>query len=106
MNKTFHIKIDDTRFPVRMVMGALLRFRRETGRDASQMDPSDMGELLLLLWCCTAAASHADGITFPYDYDTFCDKITPGDVARWNEAMAEGQTDGEEEKKTGKQTPT
>lgn len=100
--KTSHIMLAGTAYPARMVMGALLRFRRETGRDAAQMDPSDVGDLLLLLWCCTAAASHADGIPFTYDFDTFCDMITPGDVARWNEAMAEGQTDGEEEKKTGK----
>lgn len=99
---TYHIILAGVAYPARMVMGALLRFRRETGRDVSQMDQTDVGDLLLLLWCCVAAASHADGIAFPYDYDTFCDMITPEDVARWNEAMAEGQPDGEEEKKTGK----
>ena len=93
------IEICGREYPVRMVMGALLMYKRETGRDASEMDAADMESLLMLLYCCAVCASRAEGIDFPYSFEQMCDLITPQDVAAWNRAMAEEQPP-EAEKKT------
>lgn len=96
---TFLIEIEGREYPVRMVMGALLMYKRETGHDASEMDASDMEALLLLFYCCVVCASRAEGIDFPYTFEQLCDLITPHDVAAWNRSMAAGQGT-EAEKKT------
>lgn len=94
MERTCHIEIGGSRYPARMVMGALLMYRRETGEDASAMKADDLEAVLMLLWCCVAATCRGEGIEFPYDFERFCDLVTPADVARWNEAMTAGG-DGE-----------
>lgn len=99
--QSFCIEIDGREYPVRMVMGALLMYKRETGRDASEMDPTDMESLLMLLYCCAVCASRAERIDFPYSFEQFCDLITPQDVTAWNRAMeAEQAAGGGAEKKT------
>lgn len=82
--------------PCRMTMGAMLQFKRATGRDVSQMDTSDVEDLLMLMWCCISSACRADGVEFGMDFEAFCDQLTPADLTRWNEMMA----DGEGQKKT------
>ena len=82
------ITINGRDYPVRMVMGALLLFRHETGKDASQLDTESLEEMLRLMWCCAKCASQAEGTAFDMDFETFCNSITPQDVAAWNADMA------------------
>lgn len=87
------IKIKDEEYPSRLVMGALLMYKRETGEDVSQMKSDDMEKVLLLMWCCLKCSCQAEGISFEYDFETFCNLITPDDVSAWNSSI------GEEKKK-------
>ena len=81
------ITIDGKDYPFRPTMGAMLRFKRETGREvpAAGMTPS---ETAVWLWCCVASASAADGIPFGLTLMDFCDRITPAQLAEWAEAVS------------------
>lgn len=91
--KRMILTIGAREYPARLTMGALLRFKRESGKDVGQMQPDSMEDMLLLIWCCVKSACRAEGIDFEMDFDAFCDSITPTDVEAWNEAMATGQED-------------
>lgn len=82
------IEVGGKVLPCRLTMGAMLLFKRNTGKDVSQMDGSDMEELLTLMWCCIACACKADGVEFDTDFETFTCMITPDDVSQWNTAIS------------------
>lgn len=70
-----------------MTMGAMLRFKRETGREVSEMDEKSLSDLMTLLWCCVASASRADNLSFSYSLEDFCDKIDPEDMERMQSSI-------------------
>ena len=71
------VRIGEASYPCRMTMGAMLRFKRITGHEVSEMPEGSVSEMAVLLYCCTASASNADGVRFEMDCDTFCDRIDP-----------------------------
>lgn len=73
-------------YPCRQTMGAFLRFKRETGREATEI-ANDLTDLLTFLYCCTASASAADGIDFDLTLEDFADRITPDELNEWTAAM-------------------
>ena len=42
-------------YPMRMTMGAMLRFKRETDRDVSEIG-TDVSLMVIFLFCCVASA--------------------------------------------------
>lgn len=96
------ITVNGTVYPCRQTMGAMLRFKRETGRDVSKMDPSDLADLTTFLWCCAASESKHEGLDFSLSLEDFADAITPDDVAAWAAASSDGsagKAEGEEKKR-------
>lgn len=87
------IEIKGKEYPCRLVMGALLMYKRESGEDVSEMKSDDMEKVLLLMWCCLKCSCQAEGVSFDYDFESFCNLITPDDVSAWNSSI------GEEKKK-------
>lgn len=82
-------------------MGAMLRFKRETGKEITDIDPSSFTDLCTYLWCCVVSASKRDGKEFDMDLMEFADSITPEDMAEWNKAiMADAESAEESEKKS------
>lgn len=59
---------------MRMTMGAMLRFKRETDRDVSEIG-TDVGLMVIFLFCCVASACNADGVAFDLDVDKFADGL-------------------------------
>ena len=96
------IEINGKQYPCRVTMGAMLRFKRETGKDASQMDSTDMAELVTLLWCCIVSASKADGVEFGMELMDFADRLDPETLTDFYKSM-QNET-GDPEKKTGQPT--
>ena len=99
--KQLMIKIGDRQLPCRLSMGAMLLFKRTTGKDVSEMSGNDMEELLILLWCCVCCACKADGIGFDTDFDTFVCQISPSDLAEWSASLS---SDDESKKKAPQET--
>lgn len=78
-------------YPCRQTMGAFLRFKRETGREATEMS-GELSDMLIFIYCCTASACAADHIDFPYKtVDEFADHIDPTDLTTWVSAMQQAQ---------------
>jgi len=73
-------------------MGALLRFKRETGHDVGEMK-GDLTDLITLFWCCTASACSADEIPFDLSLERFADCLGAQDVERFGASLAENASD-------------
>ena len=71
---TIRIKTSNGReYPCRVTLGALRRFKLETGREAESLSgASDLG---LFIWCCCQSASKADGVPFDVTQEEFLDGL-------------------------------
>ena len=94
------IEINGKTYPCRVTMGALLRFKRETGKDASELDERDVSGLITFLWCCMASASKADGVEFSLSLMDFADRLEPDTLTGFYTSMSEDAPAGDAEKKT------
>ncbi len=81
-------------------MGAMLRFKKETGKEVTDIQENSFTDLCTYLYCCVVSACAADKITFGYSLFDFADALSPEDMAAWTEQL-QGDTkkaDGEEKK--------
>ena len=74
------IQIKGIEYPCRVTMGAMLRYKRESGEDISKLKDDNMEALVLLLWCCVKSACNADGVDFLYNVDEFADALSPQEL--------------------------
>lgn len=85
--------------PCRQTMGAFLRFKRATGREATELTNS-LSDMLQFIYCCTLSACSADGVDFPYNnVEEFADRISPDDLNSWVDAMQSDSVDHSDEEK-------
>lgn len=84
-------------------MGAMLRFKQETGREITEIDAGSLSDLCAYMWCCVASASRREGVQFDMSLMDFADCLTLEDMTEWNEAItAEAEPDsttGEKKRK-------
>jgi hypothetical protein len=80
-------------------MGAMIRFKRDTGVDVSRLDVSDLESMVRFVWHCVVSASKVDGIEFGMDFEEFADNLDPASLNGFYDGMA--TTEGE--KKTKRQ---
>lgn len=100
--KEILIEIDGKSYPARETMGAMLRFKRETGKEATDIDGGSLSELATYMWCCVASACKHDKVEFPYSLEDFCDSADLGTMETWAGALASTREKGgtaEDEKK-------
>lgn len=88
------ITINGVVYPCRQTMGAMLRFKQETGKEVTEIDPGSFSDLCTYLWCCVKSASKADGKDFDLSLMDFADSVTPEDATEWTEANKEQSGDG------------
>lgn len=93
--KKLEINIDGRVYPCRQTMGAMLRFKRETGKEVTEID-GGMSDLCTYLWCCVASASKHDGVDFDMPLLDFADSVTPETLEAWSGAVSGGGADGED----------
>lgn len=100
------VNINGQEFPCLPTMGALLRFKRQTGREITEMDNS-LEDLCTYLWCCVTSAARREGKPFDMSLIDFADSITPEILIQWASGVAQpkdtddGKSTGEkDEKKT------
>lgn len=91
--KSIQINVNGKAYPCSPTMGAMLRFKRETGREITEIDANSFSDLCTYLWCCVVSASKRDGVDFDMPLMDFADSITPDDMAEWNEAVSGAQHD-------------
>ena len=81
--------IGSREYPCRVTMGAMLRFKRATGKDVSRMNGEDMEELTVFVHSCVASACRADGVPFELGVEDMADCLTAEDVTAFYEGMVE-----------------
>lgn len=102
INKKMEIEIDGNVYPCRQTMGAMLRFKQETGREATEIG-GNLSDMCTYLWCCVASASKHDGKEFGMSLMDFADSITPDTLGSWVASIADTNgtgTDMADEKKS------
>ncbi len=67
-------------------MGAMLRFKKETGKEVTEIS-DNVSDMCAYLYCCTASACKKDGVEFTLSLMDFADSLTPEDLSQWTEAV-------------------
>lgn len=94
-NVSIQIKTTDGKtYPCRVTLGAMRRFKQETGKDADKI--VGMSDTAVFIWCCCVSACSADGVEFGYSLDDFCDRLNLTAAEDFSNALMPY------EKKTGK----
>lgn len=98
--KKVTVIIEGKAYPCRSTMGAMLRFKEVRGKDVSEMDGTDLGDLMAFLYCCVKSACARERVDFPYTYDDFTDSISPEEFQQWSRSLeSDGNDDGEKKRK-------
>lgn len=95
------VKINNVAYPCRPTMGAMLRFKKETGKEITEIKQDSFTDLCTYLYCCVASASAADGVAFTLSLMEFADALNPDDMNAWAAAMQNTgaeNAEGEEKK--------
>lgn len=88
-------------YPMRITMGAMLRFKNMTGKDVSEIgDRVDL--LITFMYCCCVSACNADHVPLELSLDDFADGFGMDMMNRFVEGMAAGPTS---KKKVSKAVP-
>lgn len=85
--KRIEITINGEAYPCSPTMGAMLRFKQETGKEITEIDPTSLTDLCTYLWCCIVSAAKREGKPFNYSLMDFADSVDPGDMQKWNETI-------------------
>lgn len=100
MSKETHMQMtitaDGVEYPCRPSMGAMLRFKRETGKEIHEITGTT--DLLIYLWCCVCSACAREGREFNMSLMEFSDRVGLDDMAAWQSAIS---GDGEAEESGG-----
>lgn len=76
------ITIKGKTYPCYVTMGALLLYKRTTGREMNEVSSPTLEETMEIIYCVVKAASMAEGIELPYaDVVEFACCLTPDQVA-------------------------
>lgn len=92
--KSIFIQIGENTYPFRMTLGAMLRFKRATGKEVAMLDDENLEEVANLLYACIASACAADKVQFPFDFEEFCDRLSAEDMEAMTDLLT-AQPDGE-----------
>lgn len=89
--KKIEININGVAYPCSPTMGAMLRFKQETGREITEINAASFNDLCTFLWCCIVSAAKREGKEFKMSLMDFADNITPEDMTEWNFAVIQEQ---------------
>lgn len=93
------ISINGEKYPCRPTMGAILRFKQETGKEVSEI--TGISDWIIYLYCCIASATKSDtGKDFPLPLMDFADSVPQELISKWVGAFREntGEAAGAEKK--------
>ncbi len=92
------IVIGGRELPCRITMGAMLRFKRETGKDVSKMNPDETSDMITFMWACTASACNADRVEFGMSLEEFADRLDPAELNTFYEQQQAAAGDDKKKK--------
>lgn len=97
--KKIEIEINGQHYPCYQTMGALLRFRKETGKEATEIDAASPTEICTFLYCCVVSACKREERPFTLSLEEFADALTVDDMIDASTSIQEGEGSDEGSKK-------
>lgn len=82
-----NIEINGEKYPCYPTMGAMLRFKQETGKEITEMDSGSLSDLCAYLWCCVVSACKREKKSFTLSLMDFADNLDLSDLMHWNGAI-------------------
>ena len=73
-------------YPSRVTMGAMIDFKRETGKDVNEIG-ADIEQLTMFMYCCVRSACRADKMDFQLTFEQFADGINLEDFTAFQNGM-------------------
>ena len=90
------VVINGKELPCRPTMGALLRFKKETGKEVTEIENGSFSDVCAYLYCCVSSACAADKVPFSMSLMDFADSLSYEDITAWANAVQGDSTAGEE----------
>ena len=81
------VTINGKEYPCRGTMGAMLRFKKETGKEITELTNTNFTDLCTYLYCCVASACAADKVPFEMSLMEFADALNPEELTAWAAQM-------------------
>lgn len=85
-------------YPSRVTMGAMIDFKRETGKDVNDIG-NDVEQLTMFMYCCVRSACRADKIDFQLTFEEFADGINLEDFTTFQNGMAPEEDNAKKKKR-------
>lgn len=84
-------------YPNRVTMGAMIDFKRDTGKDVNEIG-NDVEMLTQFMFCCIRSACRADKIDFSLTFEEFADGIDLSEFTSFQNGIADTSEDASKKK--------
>lgn len=91
--------VNGVAYPCKPTMGAMLRFKKETGKEVTELTGDNFSDLCVYLYCCVASACAAEKIGFELSLMEFADALSPEDMQAWTERLQSDAGDSKKKRK-------
>ncbi len=76
--KKITVTIDGKEYPIRLTMGAILRFKQETGKEVNEAEGTM--DNATLVWCCIQSGCKREDKDFEYSLMDFADHVDADEI--------------------------
>lgn len=100
--KTINITIENKEYPMRATMGAMGIFKKEIGKDPSEMNQESPVDMTAFIYGCVKSACRKDKVDFPYTLDEFMDSVDVETILSWSDELSKLTVSNDDSKKKAK----
>lgn len=94
------IEINGESYPCYMTIGAMMAFKRMTGKEVDEMGGLGTEGIATLFFCCARSACTREKQDFPFKtVEELADFIRPEDLTVWNDSLTDEGKSGKPGKK-------
>lgn len=80
MNKTTKVTVGGKEYPMRLSMGTMLRFKRETGKEITSAESIE--DMIVMIHCCIKSACNHEKVKFDMSVEDLADCLSQDDFAQ------------------------
>lgn len=82
---SLYVEVDGVSYPAEVSLGAMLLFKKETGKEISEIN--GLSDTIVWLWCCVKSASSLTSNPLEMKCDEFASRCTMETLEAWTEAQ-------------------
>lgn len=101
MKESLYVEIDGKNYPAHTSLGAMLLFKKETGKEVNEI--SGLSDSIVWLWCCVKSASSKSEEPLIMSCQEFADSCTMEVLDEWTNAQKELQETSKKKTPKGSQ---